>query len=423
MVTTIYLMKRWKARGDLVVQDHHKGFPASAVGRSVEDLYGLRVPADFGTPLLVLDVAATEHNVRALQGWCEENGFSLAPHVKTTMSPEIIELQLDHGAWAVTVANVTQARTVYACGARRILVANELVDQTSVAWLGERLDVDEAFTGYCYVDSEVGLRLVEEALAARGQRRPLPVIVEFGLPGGRAGLRDPADLLRLADLVGRSRWVRLAGVGAFEGLIAEDLDAVAAFLMVMREAADEVFALGAHGEEFVVTAGGSAYFEIVGEVFDTSWRAGRTIRPVLRSGCYVTHDSVAMHDFRRLMAHRHEPLRLLPALELWARVLSVPEPGRAIVDFGKRDTGSDAGMPVLQCVLRDGVPVPAPEASVVALNDQHAHLVSPGPWLDLTAGDLVCFGVSHPCTTFDKWRLVPVVDTERLVSGAVHTLF
>lgn len=416
------------SREDVVVEAHHKGFPAEVVGRRVADLRGgLGSPADFLTPVLLLDAAAMEHNVGALQGLCDASGLSLAPHVKTTMSPEIIALQLDHGAWAVTVATVAQARAVYTAGAaQRILIANELTDPAAVRWLGERLDADDGFTGYCYVDSEAGLRLAEDALAARGQCRPLPVIVELGLPGGRTGLRNAADVVRLAKLVAGSGRVRLAGVGGFEGIIGglrpETLDEVEGFLGALRDAADRVFALARHGEEFIVTAGGSAYIEVVRDVFSAEWRARRPIRPVLRSGCYVAHDSLVMAEHRRLMAgHRRAALELRPALELWARVLSVPEPGRAIVDFGKRDTGNDAGLPVPQHVVRHGSAAvgAAPDASVTAMNDQHAYLTA----ADLSVGDLVGFGISHACTTFDKWRLVPVIDGERGLVGAVRTLF
>lgn len=432
---------------DVVVQAHHKGFPAHAVGRPVGELRGnLRLAAGgFLTPVLLLDSAAMDHNVRALQGMCDESGLSLSPHVKTTMSPEIIGRQLDGGAWAVTVATVTQARALRAVGVPRILIANELVDPAAVSWLGGQLDDEDGFTGYCYADSEAGVRVLEEALDARGQRRPLPVIVELGRAGGRAGLRDVADVVRLAERVGRSRWLRLAGVGGYEGLIGgsfrpEDLDEVETYLRAMRDAADSVFALGLHedglhedglheGEDFIVTAGGSAYFELVRDVFDVRWRAGRPIRPVLRSGCYVAHDSVAMQDYRRLMAYRCEPLELRPALELWARVLSRPEPGLAIVDFGKRDTGTDTGMPVPQHVIRCGETTiePAPAVRVTALNDQHAFLepldaAEPAP-LELQVGDLVGFGISHACTTFDKWRLIPVVDADRGLIGAARTLF
>jgi D-serine dehydratase len=38
-------------------------------------------------------------------------------------------------------------------------------------------------------------------------------------------------------------------------------------------------------------------------------------------------------------------------------------------------------------------------------------------------GDRVCLGLSHPCTTFDKWRWMPIVDEELNVVDAIVTWF
>jgi D-serine deaminase-like pyridoxal phosphate-dependent protein len=38
-------------------------------------------------------------------------------------------------------------------------------------------------------------------------------------------------------------------------------------------------------------------------------------------------------------------------------------------------------------------------------------------------GDLLEFGISHPCTAFDKWPLVPVLDDEARLTGLVTTVF
>jgi D-serine deaminase-like pyridoxal phosphate-dependent protein len=65
------------------------------------------------------------------------------------------------------------------------------------------------------------------------------------------------------------------------------------------------------------------------------------VRVVLRSGCYLTHDDG--------LYARASPLpELRPALELWARVLSCPEPGLAIAGFGKRDAPYDIDLPVIR---------------------------------------------------------------------------
>ena len=59
---------------------------------------------------------------------------------------------------------------------------------------------------------------------------------------------------------------------------------------------------------------------------------------------------------------------------------------------------------------------------VQGLDDQHAYLSVP-PDCGLAPGDLVCLGISHPCTAFDKWRVIPVIDDEYRVVDAVHTFF
>jgi len=35
----------------------------------------------------------------------------------------------------------------------------------------------------------------------------------------------------------------------------------------------------------------------------------------------------------------------------------------------------------------------------------------------------VCLGISHPCTAFDKWQLIPVVDEEYRIVDVVRTFF
>ena len=60
--------------------------------------------------------------------------------------------------------------------------------------------------------------------------------------------------------------------------------------------------------------------------------------------------------------------------------------------------------------------------AVTGLNDQHAFCrVKPG--LSIDVGDVVASGISHPCTSFDKWRMIPVLDDDDHVVDAVATFF
>jgi D-serine deaminase-like pyridoxal phosphate-dependent protein len=164
----------------------------------------------------------------------------------------------------------------------------------------------------------------------------------------------------------------------------------------------------------IVSAGGSAWFD---RVVARLAALPPDVRLILRSGASVTHDDGFYRErtpFRRVPAEGP----LTAALEIWAQVLSVPEPGLAIAGMGKRDAPFDEGLPVPVEVRRDGKPFEA-GAAVTKLNDHHTYLAADG----LAPGDLIRFGISHPCTAFDKWRHIPVVDADHRVVDVLRTYF
>jgi D-serine deaminase-like pyridoxal phosphate-dependent protein len=116
--------------------------------------------------------------------------------------------------------------------------------------------------------------------------------------------------------------------------------------------------------------------------------------------------------------------RLHAALELWASVLSRPEPELAFIGFGKRDAPFDYRLPIAERVRsRRGEERDARGAyRVVGLNDQHAYvqLAKDDP---LEASDVITFGISHRCTAFDKWRLIPLVNGDYTVINGIRTFF
>jgi D-serine deaminase-like pyridoxal phosphate-dependent protein len=360
-----------------------------------EDLAEHRYRAtDLPLPALLLRESAVVHNMRVMQRFCDERGLSLAPHGKTTMAPELIRRQLEAGAWAMTAATVPQLAVMRAAGARRVIVANQLVGAPEIAWLErERADVEVL----CLVDSLEGVAALDA-----GVQRPLSVLIEVGAT--RAGCRTEEQALAVADAVTAAPRLVLAGVEGFEGTL--EAGAVDPFLDRMRAVVEALDARGAFAavDEIVVTAGGSMFFDRVAERLRLEGLS-RPVRLVLRSGCYVTHDdgiyaqSTPLGDLRA-------------ALELRARVLSCPEPGLAIAGFGKRDAPYDLGLPV----VREPAGV-----EVQALNDQHAYLRDERGVLRV--GDTIVCGISHPCTAFDKWPLIAVIDDDDVVIGAIRTTF
>ncbi|HVW19215.1 MAG TPA: alanine racemase, partial [Solirubrobacteraceae bacterium] len=342
----------------------------------------------------------------------------LAPHVKTTMSPQVFAAQEAAGAWAATVANVAQARWLRTWGCRRIVIANQVVDPIALDWV-----VEQADGGACevcfWVDSLAGVEASEAARARAGAGPALRVLVEVGHRGGRTGCRTLEEAVAIAAAVTRSDALELHGVACFEGLVApgDADDVVSALLRRTVEVADQVRDLSPV-ERFVLTAGGSAYFDRVVAAFASQSR--ETTRVVLRSGCYVMHDVGFYDEVAPALGHGRAPLR--SALEVWGAVHSTPEPGLALVGIGKRDVGYDMGYPRALTRRRgDDMRAVRGRVEVTALNDQHAHVADPDGLL--AVGDLVGFGVSHPCTTLDKWSTLALVDDDYTLIDWIDTAF
>lgn len=408
---------------DVAIDARTKGFPAPARPLPLRDVAGMGWTLDdLVPPVLLLREEALDHNLELMAAYCRRAGVSLAPHGKTTMAPALWQRQLLAGAWAITAANAVQARIMAACGVRRVLVANQITDPGAISWLAEAL-ADPGLELLCYVDSEEGVDLLDRGLQA--SPRPLRVLLELGYEGGRTGCRDVAGARLVARRVSASSRLRLAGVAGFEGLMchrrATDCpDRVRAFLDRLRELAESLTAAGAFDgvDEVIVTAGGSAFFDLVVERLEGGWQA--PTRLVLRSGCYLTHDSGLYKEISPFGGVGGGRERLRPALEAWAAVLSRPEPRLSLLGMGRRDVPHDAGLPVARLTRpRGGPSVPLRGGEIVRLDDQHGYLTGSG----VPVGDLVGCGVSHPCTAFDKWRVIPVLDAADRVVDAVATCF
>ncbi|MEV6525363.1 amino acid deaminase [Longispora sp. NPDC051575] len=383
-----------------------KAVPADAWGATVGEYLATK-PArgDLGTPLLTLDADALDHNVSTMADWCARSGLAHAPHGKTTMAPALWRKQLDAGAWGITLANAAQVRVGRAFGVRRIMLANALVDPGALRWLGAQLDADPGFEFVSWVDSTRTVDLMTEAL--RGVGRPVDVCVELGAPGGRTGCRDDDEAVAVARAVRQSPALRLVGAAGYEGALAHDtspegLAAVDTYLKRLGRFAGAI-------DAGLVSAGGSAYFDQVGDILGPLVATGATV--LLRSGAYITHDDLFLQGVSPLTRRGGAAFR--PAARGWARVVSRPEPGLALLDGGKRDFPYDEGLPV---------PLDLPGAHVSALNDQHSFLRLPAG-AALAVGDVVRLGLSHPCTMFDKWTLIPVLDAEDTVVDLVRTYF
>lgn len=327
-----------------------KGFGPVAARTTTTETLGERCPAlhtaGFGYPVLTLRDSALRHNIAGMARYCAAAGVELAPHGKTTMAPQIAARQLAAGAWGITTATAAQARTYRSFGVSRLLLANEVVDRAEIAWLADELAADDSFEVSCYVDSLEGVGMLDQVLREHPAGRRLAVLVELGHHNGRTGARTSAEALAVARAAAETETLRVAGTAGYEGGLGHDaspstLDAVAAYCRNLRELTVQLREAGLCGREPIVSAGGSAFFDVVTRELTTGWPAGTAAAVVLRSGSYVTHDHGFYAGISPAARHGAGGLSLVPALELWAPVLSRPEPGLALLGAGKRDLPFD----------------------------------------------------------------------------------
>ncbi|MEV6408158.1 amino acid deaminase [Streptomyces bobili] len=407
--------------------DHRfKGLPPDADGLTVGELAAQRrnlFTGGFSTPVLALSAERLDHNLRLMETYATRHGLAFAPHGKTSMAPRLFRRQIEHGAWGITLAVPHQVRVARAYGVRRVFLANELVDPAALRWTAAELAADPGFSFVCYVDSVRGVELMDAAL--RGAARPLDVVVELAAgEGARTGVRTEEECAAVADAVAAAPALRLVGVAGYEGEVpGADPERVHAWLRRLVALAVDFDKAGrfAGVDEIIVSAGGSAWFDAVADVFAGIPELSLPVLKLLRSGAYVSHDD---GHYRRITPFNRVPGEgaLEPAFRLWAQVVSRPSAEQAFVNAGKRDAAYDLDLPFAQAVRRDGVERVAAGIEVSALSDQHAWLRT-APDADLEVGDWVGLGLSHPCTSFDKWQLIPLAEADGTVVDYIRTFF
>ncbi len=408
----------------------NKGLGAVNEDSTAEDVVRLGwnlLREDLSLPSAVLYRDRLEHNLAWMQRFMDAYKVRLAPHGKTTMAPCLFQMQLDKGAWGITMASAQQAMVAHAHGVRRVLMANQLVGRQNMQMVAELLR-DPEFEFYCLVDSAEGVELLGQFFSGRGLR--LNVLLELGVMGGRCGVRDDVQLEQV--LTALNKWkntIRLCGVELYEGVLKEERD-IRAF---MQRACDvtrlllerKVFAR----TPALLSGAGSAWYDVVAEEFAAAG-FGNAVEIVLRPGCYLTHD-VGNYEMQQKRILASNPIAremrsgLVPALHIWAYIQSIPEVQLAVVTMGRRDAAFDSGLPTPALHFRSssGEPKPCPAHwETTKLMDQHAFLKT-AAGDDLRVGDMIGFNISHPCLTFDKWRTLPILDEHYNVVAVVQTYF
>lgn len=384
------------------------------------------IDEEIALPAAVIKASLLDNNLQWMQRFANHHNVKLAPHGKTTMTPTFFRQQLEYGAWGITIASPAQAQIAVLSGAKNIIMANQLVGRANmmiISQLIKHYDVDF----YCCVDSKRNVEALEDFFASHDQE--LKVLIEMGVDGGRCGCRTAQEIMALAQQIHQSPHLNLRGIEVYEGVIHGNNAEQQVRDFLNRTIAITIQLQQEHLIQGIplVTGAGSAWYDVVAECFNKH----RELEAVIRPGCYAIHDTGIYLDAQnqvKLRAEKNQGIAcdlggdLASALELWAYVVSRPEPNKVIVGFGKRDAAFDAGLPILERAYRNSEPIVFDRVKTTAVMDQHAFL-SVSSDCDLQVGDVLVFSTSHPCLTFDKWRAVAISDDNDRVTHWVKTWF
>ncbi|MBX5172396.1 amino acid deaminase [Rhizobium sp. NZLR1b] len=424
-----------------LIDDRVRGFPPgnpplspAAIGTQGWKPYDGRM----ALPLISLDRRAFAGNVELMMAYVKCHGADIAPHAKTPMSTVLADALLSAGAWGTTVADIRQAAVLLKAGQRRLILANEIGGIAAARRLAALLGHYPDAEFHIFVDSITLVEALRSAWQERADLPPLGLLVEFG--AGRAGLRSAAaaEVILDAILAIETPAFRLTGIAAYEGAAAtanadETMHRIDALMALTADFLPKIRARIGKERPLLVTSGGSVFFDIVVARLSAAVAADPACRLVLRSGAIFFHDhgiyerGLAGLDARGGLRIGGETVSAAagfrPALRVWAEVLSRPEPQLAICGMGMRDVAMDQGLPRPLALYRHGARLTdLGSADVLRLNDQHA-FVTLADGSDIAVGDVIEFGISHPCTCLDRHAILYGLDPDHSVTAAYLTSF
>lgn len=431
------------ARGssNLLIDDRIRGFPAGHAPLALDDIAKLGwKPFDgrMSLPLISLDRSAFAGNVELMMSYVSGQRIEIAPHAKTPMSTALAQQLLDAGAWGTTVADIRQASVMLGAGQRNLILANEIGGPAAARRLAALLAGHPEAKVHVFVDSPALASALAAAWAARDDLPALGLLIELGVARGGARSAEAADALLDTILGAETPNFKLTGIAAYEGAAAtadpeETATRIEMLLAMTADVLTNVRRRVGSERPLIVTAGGSVYFDMVVKGLKPAVDADGNARLVLRSGAIFFHDhgvyerGLAALDRRNgfIIAGETQSASqgFRPALRLWAEIVSYPETGLAICGMGHRDVAMDQGLPRPLAIYRDGKLLRAlAQATVVRLNDQHA-FVELVEETDVRIGDVIEFGISHPCTCLDRHTLIYGLDGDHAVSAVYPTSF
>lgn len=301
---------------------------------------GMRLPEGFETPIPLVDEAIVARNIARAQALFDARGVALRPHIKTHKLLRFARAQLAAGAKGITCQKTSEAEVFVDGGCDDILVTFDILGDAKTARL--RRLADKARLAVV-ADNEVVVAGLSRAFADAA--RPLSVLVECDVGGGRCGVQSPQEAARLAGVIARSPGLVFGGLMTYPPV--EGHDKVEAFMRAAKP-----LCIDAAGSCETISSGGTPSMK--------SFPLDSVVTEY-RPGTYIYND-------RSQMARGACALEDC-ALTLAATVVSRPTRDRAILDAGSKALTSDLFGMTGYGLLRD-----YPDARIVGLSEEHGHV-------------------------------------------------
>lgn len=338
--------------------------------------------ATTNTPAVLIDLDIAKANIERFQGFANQHGLKVRPHIKTHKLPLVAEMQLAAGAVGITCQKVSEAEAMIAgCGAiTDVLITYNIVGAEKLAHLKT-------------LATKVKLSVVADSQAVvdglsntfKAEPKPLTVLLECDTGANRCGVISPDAAADLAAQIHGAPGLVFGGLMTYPPARGE-----AAVERFMTEAKARIEARGIAVP--VITSGGTPSMMHAAEA---------PVTTEYRPGTYVYND--------RSLVARGACSWDDCALTVLATVVSVPTPNRAIIDAGSKTLTSD-----LLGLNGYGHVLGREDILIDQLSEEHGRLVSSGD-IGLSVGDRVRIVPNHVCVVTNMVDHVWIIGAGRSV--------
>ena len=392
-------------------------------------------------PILSIDKLQLIKNIRIMKNFAVKNNLGLAPHCKTFMSPQLINNHLKK-TWGLTISNNQQLSTIINLNVKNIIYGNLIVNEANLI---QYLDIVKKYRKltniyYC-IDSVFGLNLLTKVVTKKKYKFKIRILIELGTKNGRCGIRNFKSFKKITNSLNNiPKNILVSGLFFYEGAIKNSsLSKVSKKIKDLLEFTfkchEELVYQNLYKEKIkLISGGGSEYFDLVTKYYN-KFNTKNDTKLILRPGSFIAYghgyyekkiNNLKKRNIIKSVSDKNK-FFFKPSLLLWSHVLSINDNGIAIVNFGKRDVSFDLGNPIPINVYRNNKKYRNNETkpnnlNVFKLNDQHAFLKYNNK-IKLNIGDLISFGISHPCITLDKWKYVFLINSKFEVIDVYQTFF